>query len=156
MFPTIGRQRLRQIGPLLHQRHHHLLHVHQQHHCHLNAMESSLLSRMERMQIMQLNSSRQSNMYHHFAAMMELAVLFISLYLRLLQGGMMPINHLLKDTISGATGNNLSLDFYIYFLLVDLEVITFINTLYMGTSRIVHSIHHSTTSKCIIRRHHAL
>ena len=130
MSPTIGRQRLPQIGPLLHQRRHHLLHVHQQHHCHLNAMESSLLSRMERMQIMQLNSSRQSNMYHHFAVMMELAVLFISLYLRLLQGGMMPINHLLKDTISEATGN-LSLNFYIEFLLVDLEVITFINTLYI-------------------------
>ena len=156
MSPTIGHQRLPQIGPLLHQRRHHLLHVHQQHHCHLNAMESSLLNRMERMQIMQLNSSRLSNMYHHFAAMMELAVLFISLYLRLLQGGMMPINHLLKVTISEATGNNLSLDFYIEFLLVDLEVITFINMLYIGTSRIGHSIHHSTTSQCIIRRHHAL
>ena len=94
-------------------------------------------------------------MYHHFAAMMELAVLFISLYLRLLQGGMMPINHLLKVTISEATGN-LSLDFYIEFLLVDLEVITFINTLYIGTSLARHNIHPSTTSQCIIRRHHAL
>ena len=117
MSPTIDLHRLPQIDLLLHQRHLLLFHVHQQHRCHLNEMESSLLNRTEQMQT---SSSMPNNMCRHFAATMELTMQFISLYLRLLQGGMVAIMHspLLKVTILEATGNMLLDVSCHYFLLV--------------------------------------